>query len=93
MKKLILSTVLFSLLFISCKEEKSKEKETIKEKKEEVKPVPEKAKDVITRKRYKPTGSHTGTISVQSTDFKFVEDSLSGGTIVLDMNTIQNKDL
>jgi len=93
MKKLILLLSIVSIAFVSCKEEKAK---TIKQqlaKKEVVKPIVKKVKDVIVWRGYKPTGSHVGTIDVKSANFKFESDNLIGGKIVFDMNTIKNNDL
>lgn len=38
-------------------------------------------------------GEHTGTISVKEGGFTFEDDQLTGGTFVIDMNTITNTDL
>jgi len=47
----------------------------------------------VTWKAYKVTGSHTGTISLQSGMLAFDEDKLSGGEFVVDMTTINTTDL
>jgi len=45
-------------------------------------------------KGYKVTGSHYGTIDVQSADVEFDADGkLSGGEVVIDMNTLKTLDL
>jgi len=41
----------------------------------------------------KITGTHSGTINIQSADLKFSEGELSGGTIVIDMSSIAVTDL
>ena len=41
----------------------------------------------------KVTGFHTGNISLKEGSFEFVEDVLTGGSFVVDMNTITNTDL
>jgi hypothetical protein len=97
MKKLIVLLSIVSISFISCKEEKAKqtkEQPAKKEVKKDIeKPVIKKEKDVIIWRGYKPTGSHVGTIDVQSANFKFDGENLIGGKVVFDMNTIKNNDL
>jgi hypothetical protein len=97
MKKLIVLLSIVSISFISCKEEKAKQTKEQPEKKEVKKdiekPVIKKEKDVIIWRGYKPTGSHVGTIDVQSANFKFDGENLIGGKVVFDMNTIKNNDL
>jgi hypothetical protein len=97
MKKLIVLLSIVSISFVSCKEEKTKqtkEQPATKEVKKEInKPVVKKEKDIIIWRGYKPTGSHVGTIDVQSANFKFNGESLIGGKVVFDMNTIKNNDL
>jgi len=44
-------------------------------------------------KGYKVTGSHEGTIALQSGVLAFEADKLVGGEFVIDMTTIQNTDL
>jgi len=41
---------------------------------------------------YKPTGSHTGTISLQSGELKMEEGKLSGGSFIAEMSTIKDSD-
>ena len=41
----------------------------------------------------KPTGSHTGTVDVQSGEVAVKDGKVTGGKFVLDMNTITNLDL
>lgn len=47
----------------------------------------------ITWKGYKVTGSHEGTIAVKSGDLSFEGDKLVGGTVVIDMASINVTDL
>jgi len=44
-------------------------------------------------KGYKVTGSHEGTIALQSGSLSFEEDKLTGGKFVIDMTTIASTDL
>lgn len=44
-------------------------------------------------KGYKVTGSHEGTINLQSGDLAFKDDVLTGGAFVIDMTTISATDL
>ena len=46
----------------------------------------------ITWKGYKPTGSHEGTIMLQSGEIEMHGDKLKGGTFVADMATIKDAD-
>lgn len=93
MKKILLLLTIISVSFTSCKEEKTKT-EVKKETKTEVKTTPKKNIDVITWKAYKITGdTHSGTINVKSSNFKFNDDSLIEGIVIFDMNTIKNSDI
>ncbi|MEM9001428.1 MAG: YceI family protein [Bacteroidota bacterium] len=47
----------------------------------------------ITWKAYKVTGSHTGTIALESGALEFDGDKLTGGEFVVDMTTINTTDL
>lgn len=44
-------------------------------------------------KGYKVTGSHEGTIAIQSGSLTFEEDKLTGGEFIIDMATINTTDL
>lgn len=44
-------------------------------------------------KGYKVTGSHEGTIDIQSAHLEFNEDKLVGGEVVIDMTTLISTDL
>ncbi|MGB5462567.1 MAG: YceI family protein [Aureibaculum sp.] len=50
-------------------------------------------KSKVTWKGYKVTGSHEGTIAIQSGTLKFEADLLVGGEFVIDMTSITNADL
>lgn len=51
------------------------------------------AKSVVTWKGYKVTGSHVGTIQVQSGNLDMENGQLRGGSFVIDMTSIQCTDL
>ena len=44
-------------------------------------------------KGYKVTGSHEGTIAIQSGELHFNDEALTGGAFVMDMSTINSTDL
>lgn len=50
-------------------------------------------KSKVIWKGYKVTGSHEGTIAIQSGTLKFEADVLVGGEFVIDMTSINNSDL
>ena len=50
-------------------------------------------KSKIVWKGYKVTGSHEGTIAIQSGFLNFKGDKLSGGEFVIDMTSIKNTDM
>ena len=50
-------------------------------------------KSKVIWKGYKVTGSHEGTIAIQSGTLKFESDVLVGGEFVIDMTSITNADL
>ncbi|GAA3652292.1 YceI family protein [Flavivirga jejuensis] len=50
-------------------------------------------KSKVTWKGYKVTGSHEGTIAIQSGFLNFEADKLTGGEFVIDMTTINTTDL
>ncbi|AUP81112.1 YceI family protein [Flavivirga eckloniae] len=50
-------------------------------------------KSKVVWKGYKVTGSHEGTISIQSGFLNFEADKLTGGEFVIDMTTINTTDL
>ncbi len=51
------------------------------------------SESTVTWKAYKVTGSHTGTIALQSGALEFDGDKLVGGEFVVDMTTINTTDL
>lgn len=46
----------------------------------------------LTWKGYKPTGNHTGTITLASGNISVKNNTLTGGTFVADMSTIKDND-
>jgi len=50
-------------------------------------------KSKVVWKGYKVTGSHEGTIALQSGFLTFEDEKLVGGEFIIDMTTIQNTDL
>jgi polyisoprenoid-binding protein YceI len=46
----------------------------------------------LTWKGYKPTGSHTGTITLASGNIEIKNNKITGGTFVSDMSTIKDAD-
>tara|TARA_R110002073_G_scaffold149222_2_gene302740 strand:+ start:1087 stop:1665 length:579 start_codon:yes stop_codon:yes gene_type:complete len=62
---------------------------TIEKEKKEIKT----GKSKVVWKGYKVTGSHEGTIGIQSGDLVFEVDKLVGGEFVIDMSTINTTDL
>lgn len=83
MKKSNLSLVL-SLVFGATALANSIDKETKEVKTEE---------STVTWKAYKVTGSHTGTVSLESGALEFEGDQLTGGEFVVNMTTINTTDL
>jgi len=47
----------------------------------------------VTWKGYKVTGSHQGTIAIQSGSLTFFEEKLTSGEIIIDMKSIENTDM
>ncbi len=60
---------------------------------EEVKKEVDAEKSTITWKGYKVTGSHTGTIDLQSGALIFEDDKLTGGEFVVNMTSLISTDL
>jgi polyisoprenoid-binding protein YceI len=50
-------------------------------------------KSTVTWKAYKVTGSHTGTVALQSGSLIFDNEQLSGGQFIVDMTTLTATDL
>lgn len=84
MKKQVLSLV-FALIFGAT----ATATEPVAEEKKEVNTETSK----VTWKAYKVTGSHTGTVDLQSGALVFDGDKLSGGEFVVDMPTLVSTDL
>ena len=47
----------------------------------------------VTWKGYKVTGSHKGSIAIKEGQLTFKDDKLVGGDFIIDMSTIENKDM
>ena len=103
MKKQILSLLVVSLLFISCKE-KVKEEQNTTEAKTEVQAIKDQAiadanytanteASVLNWKGFKPTGTHNGTVAIKNGTFEVKEGKLVGGNFVFDMNAITVLDI
>ncbi|WP_111708836.1 YceI family protein [Lutibacter citreus] len=50
------------------------------------------AKSSVTWKGFKPTGSHNGTVQLQSGTIEMSGDNLKGGSFIADMTTIKDAD-
>lgn len=89
----VLGMVLFAFVFVGCKEQT---KENTIAKAEVEKTVVEKgekysvsnAESSITWKGSKPTGSHSGTVSVSAGEFIVAGDKISSGSFSIDMTSI-----
>ena len=97
MKKIVLSLVVFAALLTACKGEK-KEKVAVKEAVKVETNIAtlnnvDTAVSVLTWKGSKPSGSHNGTVALQSGGMLIEEGVLKGGEFVIDMNTITNVDM
>ena len=97
MRKIVLSLVVFAALLTACKGEK-KEKVAVKEAVKVETNIAtlnnvDTAVSVLTWKGSKPTGSHNGTVALQSGGMLIEEGVLKGGVFVIDMNTITNVDM
>lgn len=93
-------TVLFlsivSISVYSCKEKAKEatttEAEKIIETPSGVSYTTNLAVSTIEWKGYKPTGSHTGTISIKEGDLKLVDSKISGGSFVIDMTSLKDSE-
>jgi len=95
MKKVVLIFSLF-VIFLSCKEDKTKKTETKHAKPVEVVKNDETIKVVesqVSWKGYKPTGSHHGTINLKEGVLTLKDNQLVGGKFVIYMNTIKDLDM
>ena len=93
MKKQILSLLVVSLLFISCKEKVKEEKNTT-EAKTEVQGIADAnynantETSVLNWKGFKPTGTHNGSVAIKNGTLEVKEGKLVGGNFVFDMSAI-----
>ena len=93
MKKQILSLLVVSLLFISCKEKVKEEKNTT-EAKTEVQGIADAnynantETSVLNWKGFKPTGTHNGSVAIKNGTIEVKEGKLVGGNFVFDMSAI-----
>ena len=98
MKKQIVSILVLSILFISCKEKAKEEKKEV-EAKTETQQMADAAytvntdTSVLNWKGFKPTGTHNGTVVIESGALEVAEGNLVGGNFVFDMNTITVLDI
>ena len=96
MKKIILLVVVFASVltaFTGIKKEKTAINEAVVvENSVAVNNVDVEA-SVLTWKGSKPTGSHNGTVALQSGDLVVENGTLTQGVFVVDMNTITNTDM
>ena len=96
MKKIILLVVVFASVltaFTGIKKEKTAINEAVAvENSVAVNNVDVEA-SVLTWKGSKPTGSHNGTVALQSGDLVVENGTLTQGVFVVDMNTITNTDM
>ena len=93
MKKQILSILVVSLLFISCKEKVKEEKNTT-EAKTEVQGIADAnynantETSILNWKGFKPTGTHNGSVAIKNGTIEVKEGKLVGGNFVFDMSAI-----
>lgn len=89
---------LFALALTNCKD-KAKEAETtaVEETAEttavSTKYIADAGNSTINWKGFKPTGTHTGTISVESGVITMTDGAVESGTFIIDMNTITVTDI
>jgi len=97
MRKIVLSFVVFAAILTACKGEKKEKVAVNKAVKVETNIATlnnvDIAVSVLTWKGSKPTGSHNGTVALQSGGMLIEEGVLKGGEFVIDMNTIINVDM
>ena len=97
MRKIVLSFVVFAAILTACKGEKKEKVAVNKAVKVETNIATlnnvDTAVSVLTWKGIKPTGSHNGTVALQSGGMLIEEGVLKGGEFVIDMNTITNVDM
>ena len=98
MKKQIVSILVLSILFISCKEKTKQETKEV-EAKTETQQIADAIytanteTSVLNWKGFKPTGTHNGTVAIKNGTIEVKEGNLVGGNFVFDMNTITVLDI
>ncbi len=98
MKKQIVSILVLSILFISCKEKAKEEKKEV-EAKTETEQIADATYNanteasVLNWKGFKPTGTHNGTVAIKSGTLEVKEGKLVGGNFEFDMKTITVLDI
>lgn len=98
MKKQILSILVLSVLFISCKEKAKEEKKEVEVKTEmqqiaDANYMANTETSILNWKGFKPTGTHNGTVGIKNGTLEVKEGKLAGGNFVFDMNSITVLDL
>ena len=97
MKKLSVIALVFSVLFISCKEKAKEEKvEVVTEKAQVIADASysvNSESSTLNWKGFKPTGTHNGTVAIKEGVLKVKDGKLTGGKVVFDMNTITVLDI
>jgi len=101
MKRLFSNIALISFLslaLISCKDKAQEAETTAAEQAAETTTTSTKYKvdteaSIISWKGSKPTGSHNGTIAVESGVFNIKDGAIESGTFLIDMNSIVVKDI
>lgn len=96
MKKVILLVVVFATVltaFTGIKKEKTTVNDAVAIENSVVVNNVNLEASVLTWKGSKPTGSHNGTVALQSGDLVVENGTLTQGVFVVDMNTITNTDM
>jgi len=96
MKKVILLVVVFATVltaFTGVKKEKTTVNDAVAIENSVVVNNVNLEASVLTWKGSKPTGSHNGTVALQSGDLVVENGTLTQGVFVVDMNTITNTDM
>lgn len=93
----ILTVVAISVALVGCKKAKEAETTTTEEVAKTTAVATKYKVDAsassIAWKGFKPTGSHHGTIAIESGVFNLKEDAIVSGTFIIDMSTIEVKDI
>ncbi len=95
MRKIILLVVVFVAFLSSCKEKKQKTmvKKAVEVKASKILNNIDTMASTLNWKGSKPTGSHDGTVKLKSGSILIESGKLKGGSFVIDMNSIYNKDI